>query len=342
MSSSRVVTAICVAGALVAVSRLVAQPRKSAAPAAAERVQAAAQPAAPSSTSAPQVEIATTVAFTEGPAVDRDGSVYFTDIINERIMKLGADGVLSTYRERSNAANGLLIDPQGRLIACEGGLFERPGVKRQGTPRLTRTDLKSGKIETIASGYEGKPFSAPNDVTIDSKGRLYFTDLAGAAVYRLETSGTVARILMAPDVQRPNGIQVSPDDKTLYLIEANQAKDGARMIRAYDLQPDGTVRNMRVHYNFYPGRSADGMSIDSEGNLYASAGMNQLRGSSETLDTKTGVYVISPAGKLLKFIPIPEDFITNNAFGSADMKTLYVTAGKTLYKVRTDVAGLPR
>ena len=342
MSSSRVVTAICVAGAVIAVSRFLAQPRKSAAPAAAERVQAAAQPAAPSSTSAPQVEIATTVAFTEGPAVDRDGSVYFTDIINERIMKLGADGVLSTYRERSNAANGLLIDPQGRLIACEGGLFERPGVKRQGTPRLTRTDLKSGKIETIASGYEGKPFAGPNDVTIDSKGRLYFTDLAGAAVYRLETSGTVARILMAPDVQRPNGIQVSPDDKTLYLIEANQAKDGARMIRAYDLQPDGTVRNMRVHYNFYPGRSADGMSIDSEGNLYASAGMNQLRGSSETLDTKTGVYVISPAGKLLKFIPIPEDFITNNAFGGADMKTLYVTAGKTLYKVRTDVAGLPR
>ena len=342
MSSSRVVTAICVAGAVIAVSRFVAQPRKSAAPAAAERVQAAAQPAAPSSTSAPQVEIATTVAFTEGPAVDRDGSVYFTDIINERIMKLGADGVLSTYRERSNVANGLLIDPQGRLIACEGGLFERPGVKRQGTPRLTRTDLKSGKIETIASGYEGKPFAGPNDVTIDSKGRLYFTDLAGAAVYRLETSGTVARILMAPDVQRPNGIQVSPDDKTLYLIEANQAKDGARMIRAYDLQPDGTVRNMRVHYNFYPGRSADGMSIDSEGNLYASAGMSQLRGSSETLDTKTGVYVISPAGKLLKFIPIPEDFITNNAFGGADMQTLYVTAGKTLYKVRTDVAGLPR
>jgi len=342
MSSSRVVTAICVAGAVIAVSRFLAQPRKSAAPAAAERVPAAAQPAASSTNSAPQAEIATTVAFTEGPAVDRDGSVYFTDIINERIMKLGADGVLSTYRERSNAANGLLIDPQGRLIACEGGLFERPGVKRQGTPRLTRTDLKSGKIETIASGYEGKPFSAPNDVTIDSKGRLYFTDLAGAAVYRLETSGTVARILMAPDVQRPNGIQVSPDDKTLYLIEANQAKDGARMIRAYDLQPDGTVRNMRVHYNFYPGRSADGMSIDSEGNLYASAGMNQLRGSSETLDTKTGVYVISPAGKLLKFIAIPEDFITNNAFGGADMKTLYVTAGKTLYKVRTDVAGLPR
>ena len=346
MSSSRVVVVIVAAGALVAAGRL-ALPDRTAialAPAAAEPSQApaAVAPAATASGSAPAAEIATTVAFTEGPAVDRDGNVYFTDIINQRILKLGADGVLSTYREPSNVANGLLIDPQGRLIACEGSLFERPGVKRQGTPRVTRTDLKTGTVETIASAYEGKPFSGPNDVTIDGKGRLYFTDLAGAAVYRIDPSGTIARILAAPDVQRPNGIQVSPDDKVLYLIEANQAKDGARMIRAYDLQPDGTVRNMRVHYNFYPGRSADGMSIDSQGNLYASAGMNQLRGSSETLDTKTGVYVISPAGALLKFIPIPEDFITNNAFGGPDMKTLYVTAVKTLYKVRTDIAGLPR
>jgi len=179
-------------------------------------------------------------------------------------------------------------------------------------------------------------------VTIDGKGRLYFTDLTGGAVYRIDGPGQLTRILTTPDIQRPNGIQVSPDDKQLYLIEANGAAGGARMIRAYDLHPDGTVGNMRVHYNFSPGRSADGMSIDTQGNLYASAGMNQLRGTSETLDTKTGVYVISPQGKLLKFIPIPEDFITNNAFGGPDMKTLYVTAGKTLYKVRTDVAGLPR
>ena len=287
-------------------------------------------------------EIATTVAFTEGPTVDRDGNVYFTEIINQRIMKLGTDGMLSTYRENSNAANGLLIDPQGRLVACEGGLFERPGVKVKGTPRVTRTDPTTGKVDVLAASYQGKAFEGPNDVTIDSRGRLYFTDLAGVAVYRIDESGAVAQILAAPDIQRPNGIQVSPDDRTLYLIEANQAQGGARLIRAYDLQPDGTVRNMRVHYNFSPGRSADGMSIDTQGNLYASAGMNQLRGSSETLDTKTGVYVISPQGALLKFIPIAEDFITNNAFGGADMKTLYVTAGKTLYKVRTDIAGLPR
>jgi gluconolactonase len=289
-----------------------------------------------------QPEIATTVAFTEGPTVDRDGNVYFTDIINQRIMKLSADGTLSTYRDNSNVANGLLIDPQGRLIACEGATFERPGVKLKGTPRVTRTDLKTGKVEVLADSYEGKPLIGPNDVTIDGKGRLYFTELNGAAVYRIDAPGKLARILAAPDVRSPNGIQVSPDDTKLYLVEANQGQGGPRLIRSYDLQPDGTVRNMRVLYDFSPGRSADGMSIDTQGNLYASAGMNQLRGTSETLDTKTGVYVISPEGKLLKFIPIPEDYITNNAFGGADMRTLFVTAGKTLYKIRTDIPGLPR
>ena len=297
---------------------------------------------APLAAAAQQLEVATTVAFTEGPTVDRDGSVYFTDIINQRIMKLGADGVLSTYREQSNAANGLLIDPQGRLIACEGAAFERPGVKVRGTPRVTRTDLKTGQVEVLADSYEGKPLVGPNDVTIDGQGRLYFTELNGAAVYRIDGPGKIARILAAPDVRSPNGIQISPDDRTLYLVEANGTQGGPRLIRRYDLQPDGTVRNMRVHYDFSPGRSADGMSIDSQGNLYASAGMNQLRGTAETLATKTGVYVISPAGTLLKFIPIPEDFITNNAFGGPDMQTLYVTAGKTLYKLRTDIPGLPR
>jgi gluconolactonase len=287
-------------------------------------------------------EVATTVAFTEGPTVDRNGNVYFTDIITQRILKLSADGVLSIFRENSNVANGLLIDPQGRLIACEGAAFERPGVKLKGTPKVTRTDLATGRVEVLADSFDGKPLVGPNDVTIDGQGRLYFTELNGAAVYRIDGPGKVARILAAPDVRSPNGIQISPDDRTLYLIESNQAQGGPRLIRRYDLQPDGTVRNMRVHYDFSPGRSGDGMSIDTQGNLYVSAGMNQLRGTSETLATKTGVYVISPDGKLLKMFSIAEDFITNNAFGGSDMKTLYVTAGKTLYKLRTDIAGLPR
>jgi len=291
---------------------------------------------------AQQPEVATTLSFTEGPTVDREGNVYFTELVWQRIMKLTPAGVLSIYREHSNNANGLLIDPQGRLIACEGAESQRTGVKQTFKPQVTRTDMRTGKVEVLADNYQGKPLVGPNDVTIDGKGRLYFTDLTGGAVYRLDGPGKLVRILTTPDIQRPNGIQISPDDTTLYLIEANGAQGGARMIRAFDLRADGTVGNMRVHYNFYPGRSADGMSIDTQGNLYASAGMSQLRGTSETLDTKTGVYVISPQGKLLKFIPIPEDFITNNAFGGPDMKTLYVTAGKTLYKVRTEIAGLPR
>ena len=292
-----------------------------------------------------ELEIATSVSMLEGPTVDADGNVYFTDILLQRIMRFSRDGKFSVFREKSNVANGLVIDPQGRLIAAEGAASptaERSGMTTGGIPRVTRTDLKTGRMEILADKFEGKPLSGPNDVTIDAKGRLYVTDSSGAAVYRIDAPGKIARILAAPDVQRPNGIQISPDDKTLYLVEANGAQGGARMIRAYDLLPDGTVTNMRVHYNFYPGRSADGISIDTQGNLYAAAGLHATRGTSETLDTKCGVYVISPQGKLLRFIPIPEDYITNTAFGGPDMKTLYVTAGKTLYRLQNDIAGLPR
>ena len=269
---------------------------------------------------AQEVEVATEVAALEGPTVDREGNVYFSNMVAQRIMKLSKDGVLSTYRENTDS-NGLVIDPQGRLIACE----------RENNPRITRIDLRTGKLEMLADNYQGT--MSPSTARV-------------AAVYRIDTSGKLSRILARPDIQRPNGIQISPDDKTLYLVEANRAKGGARMIRSYDLQPDGTVRNMKVFHNFYPGRSADGMSIDTQGNLYASAGLNRLRpqppGEDMTLDTKAGVYVFSPQGKLLKFIPIPEDGITNNAFGGPDMKTLYITAGKTLFKVRTEIPGLPR
>jgi len=102
------------------------------------------------------------------------------------------------------------------------------------------------------------------------------------------------------------------------------------------------VSNRRVLYDFYPGRSADGMAIDEQGNLYAAAGLHRRRGTHETLDTKCGFYVISPQGKLLRFIPIPEDTITNTAFGGPDMRTLYITAGKTLFQMRTEMAGLNR
>ena len=299
-----------------------------------------------SSTSAAQtVERAAEVpTLTEGPTVDRDGNLYFTELRFRRIFKVDTKGELSVFRENSHGANGLLIDLQGRLIACEGAADGQP-------PRITRTDLRTGALEVLADSYQGMPLKGTNDVTIDNRGRLYFTDPAAAAVYRIDGPGQVARVLAAPDILRPNGLQISPDDRTLYIIESGDPPSGPRMIRAFDLQPDGTASKGRTFFDF-AGRGGDGASVDVQGNLYVAAGLNYppppgaLAGArawpAEARKTKTGVYVISPAGKLLKFIPIPEDIISNTAFGGPDMKTLYVTSGKTVFKVRTDIAGLPR
>ena len=291
---------------------------------------------------AQEVEIATYIASLEGPTADQDGNVYFVDRPSERIFMLSPSGALSTYREPSNATNGLVVDSQNRLIACEGVPWTRDWLEVRGTPRITRTDLRTGEIEVLADIYMDVPLTGPNDVTIDGRDRIYFTDPRASAVYRVDGPGQIERILGPDDIQRPNGIQISPDDSVLYLVESNSQEGGARVIRAYNLQPDGTVSNMRIHYNFYPGRSADGISVDVEGNLYAAAGLHRLRGTSETLDTKPGVHVIAPDGQLLRIIPIPEDTVTNTTFGGPDMQTLYVTAGKTLYRARTDIPGLPR
>ncbi len=284
----------------------------------------------------PEAEVAAIVAFTEGPTVDAAGNVYFTETVSNRIMKLSVDGKLSTFRENTNTANGMIFDREWRLVVCEGG-------KRH--PGVIRIDVQTGRVETLADRYQGKPLNAPNDVTIDGKGRLYFTDqgpVGQGGVYRIDPDGRLTRILSGAEVEKPNGISVAPDDRTLYLVESNGAERGARMIRAYDLLPDGAVRNMRVFHNFYPGRSADGITVDSAGNLYAAAGLHRRRGTSETLDTQCGIHVFSPAGKLLRFVPIPEDTITNCAFGGPDLKTLYVTAGKTLFKIRVDIPGTRR
>ncbi len=292
------------------------------------------------------LEVATTVAFTEGPTVDAEGNVYFTDLGNSRIMRLSTAGELTTFREESHGANGLIFDSQWRLLACEAGDGDTV------LPRVTRTDMQTGAVEVVADHYEGKELHRPNDVTIDGSERIYFTDRPGPnptpdqtgvhGVYRVDPDGSIERILAEPDIERPNGLVVSPDDRTLYLIETNQGEGGARMIRAYDLSEEGTVSNMRVFHDFSPGRSGDGMTIDSEGNVWVAAGLNRRRGTSETLDTRAGVYVFAPTGELLELIPIPEDTITNVAFGGDDLRTLYVTAGKTLFQLRSDVPGTRR
>ena len=290
--------------------------------------------------------VAASVAFTEGPTVAEDGTVYFTDLDNSRIMRLSTDGLLSTFRQPSYRANGLLFDSEWRLLACEGG---DGGAT---LPRVTRTNMTTGAIEVIADSYNGKQLHQPNDLTFDSKGRIYFTDRPGVhikpeqtgvhAVYRIDTDGSIERILTEPEVMRPNGIVISPDDQTLYVIETEQSEGGPRLIQAYDLSSEGTVSDMRIFHDFYPGRSGDGMTIDSQGNLYVAAGLNQLRGTSETLDTVAGIHIFSPSGELLEHIPVPEDTITNAAFGGPDLRTLYVTAGKTLFSFRTDIVGTRR
>jgi gluconolactonase len=276
--------------------------------------------------------------FTEGPAVDRDGCVFFTNVAAEKILKWDpAAKTLSVFRENSNQTNGLLFDPNGNLLACEGG-----------AGRITRTNMRTGEVTVVADKFNGFPFAAPNDVALDGQGRLYFSSRPGVedpsqgnvnAVYRIDPDGTVDQILAWPKIHMPNGLVTSPDDKTLYVIESHPDANRHRCIQAYDLTRDGTVANERTLIDFYPGRSGDGMCVDAEGNLYVAAGLHKPRGTSETLDTKPGIHVISTKGTLLAFAETPEDTITNCRFGGKDLRTLYVTCGSRLLSIRTAIPG---
>ncbi len=278
--------------------------------------------------------------FTEGPAGAPDGTLLFTNVPAEKILKWDPKNKkLTVFREHSNKTNGLLFDSNGNLLCCEGG-----------AARVTRTDMKNGKVTVLANTFNGFPFAAPNDVALDGKGRIYFTSRPGTkdpkkgnanAVYRIDPDGHVDQILVWPDVHMPNGIVTSPDNKTLYVIEAHPDADRNRNIMAYDLKENGTVVNARTLIDFYPGRSGDGMCIDAEGNLYVAAGLHKTRKTSETLDTRPGIHIISPKGRLLGNVKTPEDTITNCAFGGKDLRTLYVTCGTKLLSIPSDIPGKP-
>lgn len=287
-----------------------------------------------------ETRIVDTKVFTEGPAVDRSGVVYFTSTEVAKILRWDpAAKELTTFRENSGGANGLAFDPEGRLLACEGT-----------AGRVTRTDTKSGELSVLCDGFGGHPLGLPNDVCLDGAGRIYFTSrLPNAdpeqgnvnAVYRIDSDSKTHRILHLPDIHMPNGLVVSPDDRTFYLVESAPEENRNRCILAYDLQPDGSVKNGRKHVNFYPGRSGDGMRIDAEGNLYIAAGLHKTRKTSETLDTRPGIHVVNPKGELVAFVETPEDTITNCAFGGEDLRTLYVTCGTYLLSLRTNIPGKP-
>ncbi len=291
-----------------------------------------------------KVSSATFIAFTEGPAADADGNVYFSDIINNRIMKLSMDGKLSVFRADSGRTNGNMFDREGRLVSCEGSEMG-PGGRR----RIVRTDMKTGQLTVLTERYDGKRYNSPNDLAIDSQGRIYFTDpcygdrsimeMDIEGVYRIDVNGSVSRVLEQPSIQRPNGIAITPDDKRLYLVDSNPGPGGNRKIWAFDIQADGKLTNQKMVYDFAPGRGGDGMRLDVQGNLWIAAGISLVRREGETTDNPPGVYVITPSGRLLGRIPVPEDLITNLTFAGPDKKTLYITAGKSLYRIKVNVSG---
>ena len=183
-------------------------------------------------------------------------------------------------------------------------------------------------------------FGTPNDLTVDESGRIYFT--GGGEVYRLDTNGVVTRIAASPLVQGSNGLIISLDDRTALSGRDQSAVRIYPRVRAFDLSPEGTLSNPRVFHDFAPGRGGDGMGIDVEGNVYVAAGMNQLRDTSETLANPSAIYVFSAQGELVNQIPIPQDTLTNLAFGGEDMRTVYVTAGNTVFRIGMSIAGTRR
>ena len=205
--------------------------------------------------------------------------------------------------------------------------------------------MKTGEVEVLTDRYEGKRYNSPNDVVVDIQGRIWFTDPylrrgslgAGDGPTRRSTgsipTARSTRVLSQPQIERPNGLAITPDARTLYVIDSHTRPGGNRKVWAFDVAEDGGSRGQRLVFDFGRGRGGDGMRLDERGNLWVAAGILFPRHAGETADVPAGVYVITPGGELLGRIPIPEDLCTNLAFGGPDRKTLYVTSGKTIYKV---------
>lgn len=278
--------------------------------------------------------------FAEGPVWLRSGGyLLFSDIPSNAIMKWTPAGELSVFRKPvflrefpdgvQIGANGLTLDRQRRLIACE-----------HGNRRVSRTE-KDGTVITLADRYEGKRFNSPNDVVCRSNGDIYFTDPNSVArrnppdphndfntelgfngVYRLTAAGKLE--LLTKDMPYPNGLAFSPDEKKLYI--ANSRLDKFWMV--YNVKADGTLAEVKKFLDVTrePGDAVpDGMKVDSAGNVYATG--------------PGGALVISPRGKHLGTIEVPE-IPANCAWGEDDGKTLYITARNGVYRIRLSVSGV--
>lgn len=249
--------------------------------------------------------------FTEGPAVDAAGNIYFSDIPNTRVHRWTLDGKLTTFRENSGRANGLYFDKDGNLLACEGG-----------SRRLTSTS-SDGKVTVLAETYNGKKFNSPNDLWIDPRGGVYFTDprygsqegleQGGFHVYYLPSgSKTVVRVI--DDLVKPNGIIGTADGKLLYV-----ADPGDKKTYVYKIQKDGSLADRKLAAP----EGSDGLTLDERGNLYL---------------TRGGIQIYSPEGKKIASIPTPEG-PANVTFGGKDRRTLFITARTGFYSLRMSVRG---
>jgi gluconolactonase len=264
---------------------------------------------------------------------------------NGNVHRLDRAGKSSVFRKDAGT-NGLIFDAQGRLVACDSA-----------GRRMVRLGLDGG-LTVLTERYQGKRFNTPNDLTIDSRGRIYFSDPRYGSrsgmeilderrqtiegVYRIDPDNTVTRII-GRELERPNGVLVSADDRFLYVADNNNDKlGGARKLWRFDLRRDGTVdlASRKLLYDWGAGRGPDGLKQDRQGRLYVAAGLNKPNPPAEPApDVKGGIYVLSPEGKLLTFLPVPTDEVTNCAFGGADLKTLFITGGGTLYSIRTTTPG---
>jgi gluconolactonase len=260
--------------------------------------------------------------FTEGPVGTADGGLYFSDIRVSKTYYLDPNGKIAVVRENTNGANGLALTRDGELLFAEGD-----------GKRIAKRN-KDGSIATLTEGPAGAPLLAPNDLIVDSKGGIYFTDPGPRPVvprrptyvYYLP-SGGLQPILIDGSVPRPNGLTLTGDGKTLIVDDTlNQT------VFAYDVQPDGTAKNKRVFTQLrdIPAGSesgADGMAIDREDRVY--------------ITTVAGVQVFDPKGNYLGTIRAGRQ-AANAAFAGPDKQTLYLTAREGLYRVRTLASGPDR
>jgi gluconolactonase len=250
--------------------------------------------------------------FTEGPVADAHGNVFFTDIPNSRIHKWSPNGSVSTFVDRTGEANGLYFDAKGNLLACQGG-----------ARKLASIDA-SGKVTTLADKYNGKKLNSPNDLWLDPKGGIYFTDPRYGPRDNLEQDGEHVYYLspdrkkvirVADDMVRPNGIIGTPDGKKLYIADL-----GAGRTYVYKINANGTLSDKKL---FAP-EGSDGMTIDNEANIYF---------------TTDAVKVYDSKGNRKEIIDIPER-PANVTFGGKDKHTLFVTARTSLYSIEMRTKGL--